>query len=255
MSALNATVALVRPRFPENIGMIARACANMGCAELRLVNPERWDILKAEPLATSQGMAVLKNMKIFTSLAEAIADCSSAWATSARTGRHRGRPIPPDRAAGAIAALSGKAALVFGPEDRGLSNEELALCQHLIRIPTASAASSLNLAQAVLLTLYECRQAAIGKPAHATARKTISQAEWQLLARSLKQILAELDCPAGRNPDYYFRQWAAILRQGELGRQEFDTLMGFCRQIKNRFPERQAAGCSAREAGNRKQAD
>ena len=236
MAAPDLAVVLVGPRFPENIGMVARACANMGCSDLRLVRPERWDFLKAEPLATAQGIAILKNLRIHDSLAAAIVDCESAWATSARCGSRRGKPRPPDIAAQEIAACAGKTALVFGPEDRGLANDELGQCQRLIRIRTAPGASSLNLAQAVLIVLYECAKAATERPAsHATGKKRITVGEWQLLAGQFRQMLGDLDCLAGRSPERYFQQWSAILRHGDLSRQEYDTLMGFCRQVLNKL--------------------
>lgn len=236
MQVPDLAVVLVGPRFPENIGMAARACANMGCNDLRLVRPERWDFLKAEPLATAQGIAILKNLRIHDLLAAAIADCESAWATSARCGSQRGKPQPPEIAAQEIAACAGKTALVFGPEDRGLTNAELDQCQRLIRIRTAPGASSLNLAQAVLIVLYECAKTAARKQAdRATVRKRITVGEWQLLASQFRQILGDLDCMAGRSPERYFQQWAAILKHGELSRQEYDTLMGFCRQVLNKL--------------------
>lgn len=227
----NIAVVLVKPRFPENIGMAARACANMGCADLRLVAPERWDPLKAEPLATAQGAPVLKDIRFFDRLAPAIGDCSLALATSARLGSQRGSPLSPEQAA-AYADLPGKTALVFGPEDRGLTNEELRLCQRLVHIPVNAQASSLNLAQAVLILLYEFRKAFSSKGKKEPREpKFITTGEWNLLADAFRQALTDLECPSGRNPDYFFRQWAGIFKNGRLTRQEFDTLMGFCRRI------------------------
>jgi len=66
-------IVLVKTRFPENIGMAARACVNMGCSSLHLVDPERWDKEKARPLATPKGQDLLDDVKVHADLAEAVA--------------------------------------------------------------------------------------------------------------------------------------------------------------------------------------
>ena len=158
-------VVLVEPRFPENIGMAARACANMGLGGLRLVTPELWEAEhqeKALSLATSQGEPLVRGAACFASLREAVADCHVVLGTTARTGGWRRRVLSPAAAGEKIAARlteGAQAALVFGPEDRGLLNEEIELCTAIACIPTASGAASLNLAQAVLVLAYECFKA------------------------------------------------------------------------------------------------
>ena len=159
-------VILVRTRFPENIGMAARACANMGCHRLCLVAPERWDEEKARPLATPKGLPVLESIRVAPSLTDAIAESSLVMGTTARLGGWRKSVLTADQAGAlAAAAVRGgeRVSLVFGSEDRGLSNEEALLCQRLVTIPTAGEASSLNLAQAVLILLYECARALRGE--------------------------------------------------------------------------------------------
>ena len=155
-------VVLVKTRFPENIGMAARACANMGCPGIRLVDPERWDREKAAPLATPKGQNLLDNVLVSPDLAKAVAASSLVLGTTARTGGWRQALLAPGQAAREVAAAlvrGENVSLVFGPEDRGLNNEEITHCQRLVTIPTDAAASSLNLAQAVLLMLYECANA------------------------------------------------------------------------------------------------
>lgn len=78
---------LVKTRFPENIGMAARACANMGCPSICLVDPERWDREKAAPLATAKGQGLLDTVQVRSALAEAVAASSLVLGTTARTGR------------------------------------------------------------------------------------------------------------------------------------------------------------------------
>lgn len=232
---LDLTVALLKTRFPENIGMAARACANMGCEKLILIQPERWDPLKAEPLATPKGMRLINNIQIFDSLEQALAPFNLIVGTTARTGGVIRRTITPEELGAQLASAGQRKriALLFGPEDRGLNNEELGFCQALARIPTASEAPSLNLAQAVLLLLYELRR----HPAAPQARKgrSICQAERLLLERAFREALLDLDWLSGANPDYFFQLWRNLLARMELARHEYDALMGFCRQIRNRL--------------------
>ena len=82
-------VVLVQTRFPENIGMAARACVNMGSHSIRLVAPERWDREKARPLATPKGQGVLDDVQVLPDVSAAVADCSLVIGTTARTGGWR----------------------------------------------------------------------------------------------------------------------------------------------------------------------
>lgn len=232
-------VILVKTRFPENIGMAARACANMGCPQIRLVQPERWDFLKAEPVATTQGMGILNSIQIFPDLPAALAPFSAVYGTTARLGGWRRAVSNPQLAAEEIARrarLGEKIALVFGPEDRGLANSDLAWCQEIVSIPVQEGAKSLNLAQAVLILLYECRKALAGRPVvPVRKRRFISCAERGLLEENLKKALVELHCFTEKNQDYSFQQWRDLLNRAALRRYDYDALMGLARQILNRL--------------------
>lgn len=231
-------VVLVRPRFPENIGMAARACANMGAARLVLVAPERWEIEKARPLATAQGERLLAEAGVVDSLADAVADAAFVLGTTARTGGWRREVLEPERAAQLVARACAEgeaAALVFGPEDRGLHNRETALCRFLTRIPTAKDSSSLNLAQAVLLLLYECRKAAcavrIPDDARPASRRA-NHAEEERLFSAVSDLLVRIDFLHGDNPEYFLLPMRRLLGRAELRRHEYDMLMGICRQLR-----------------------
>lgn len=229
---------LARPRFPENIGMCARAAANMGCGRIVLVNPERWDKLKAAPLATSQGFPLLENVEIKASLAEALAPFGYSVATTARLGGWRRGILHPEQAAAAMAEAinSGqKAAIVLGSEDRGLSNEEISQCDAIAHIPTTGA-SSINLAQAALIMLYEWHKLAAGHGGKNTPA-VISRSEENRLEGNLQEVLLALECLPGQNPAYHFLLWQRLLRRCRLRRHEYDAFMGLCRQIRNKIPQ------------------
>lgn len=245
-------VVMVKTRFPENIGMAARACANMGAGGITLAAPQWWDADKARPLATAKGAPLLDAIRVTSDLETALAPHTLVIGTTARTGGWRRELLSPAQAAReASAALreGGSVALVFGPEDRGLNNEEIELCQRLVTIPTAPDASSLNVAQSVLLLLYECMKAA-GQPhpvPDGQARPApngqtepssgrITAADQTRLYTALKETLLHIDYLHGDNPDYFLMPLRRFLGRVALRRHEYDALMGVCRQVRNKLP-------------------
>jgi tRNA/rRNA methyltransferase len=150
------TIVLHQPRFAENIGASARAAWNMGFSHLVVVNPEDTDWERMSKLSTHAARGLLERMTIYPTLAEALAPFQYIVATTARLGGQRKEIIDPTQAARKIHSLGrqNRIALLFGPENRGLNNEELRFCHSTVHIPTV-AASSLNLAQAVLILCYE----------------------------------------------------------------------------------------------------
>src|SRR5271166_2369893 len=152
---------LYRPQSAGNIGAAARALKNMGFEDLRLVAPGTLKSREAAAMAVHAD-DVLAHATIYPELADAIADCSIAVGTTSRRGGYRSRAVPLRAAAVELDALAGanKIALVFGREDRGLTNRELKLCHRLVTIPTAPEYPSLNLAQAVMVVAYELMMAA-----------------------------------------------------------------------------------------------
>ena len=240
-------VVLVKTRFPENIGMAARACVNMGCPTLRLVDPERWDREKARPLATPKGQDILDNVAVFPDVAPAVGQSALVFGTTARVGGWRQALLSPQQAAReavAVLARGERVSFVFGPEDRGLNNEEITHCHRLVTIPTDPAASSLNLAQAVLLLTYECANAARALR-HGESGKTdenrtgggraATAAEQERLMESLKDMLLRLDYLHGDNPDYFLMPWRRLFSRAGLLRHEYDALMGLCRQVRHKL--------------------
>lgn len=262
-------VVLVQTRFPENIGMAARACVNMGCGHISLVEPERWLRDKASPLATPKGQALLDGITVHESLADAVADSALVIGTTARRGGWRQAMLSPERCAAEVAAClrqGGRVSLVFGPEDRGLDNAAITHCHRLVCIPTDPAASSLNLAQAVLIVLYACAAAmreadrreadrpeagaaAGGEPhgprnvpqpeAVETASgkadapgPLASAADQERLMAALRDMLLRIDYLHGDNPDYFLMPWRRLFGRARLRRHEYDALMGMCRQVR-----------------------
>ncbi|BEQ13034.1 RNA methyltransferase [Desulfoferula mesophila] len=231
LSAL--VVVLVRPRFPENIGSAARVVANMGLGALRVVEPERaWD----EPmnrLASTCGRQVLQDMETYASLSEALADTVGAAATTARTGYKRGELLSPRRAAPELLrwARGGRVALVFGPEDRGLTTAQLDRCQLSVCIPTDQA-SSLNLAQAVMVMAYEMRVAALERETTPAAGPTpASHGEMMGLHRHLMDGLVAIGTLLADNPEHFYRPIKNVIERGRPSSREVRAMRGIARQM------------------------
>lgn len=158
MLAEGPAIILVEPQLGENIGMVARAMANFGLAELRLVSPrDGWPNEKARA-AASRADHVIDAATVFETPAEAVADLNFVLATTARP-RDNFKPVrgPVEAAADLRNRFAGsqKTGILFGRERWGLTNEEVALADEIVTFPVNPAFASLNIAQAVLLMSYE----------------------------------------------------------------------------------------------------
>ena len=154
-------VILVRPQLAVNIGMCARAMANFGLDDLRLVNPKagwpREDEYREVAYSAAAGAThLLDNARVFDSLEAAVADLNFLYAATARE-RGQSKPVlaPSAAMAETAGAANQKRGVLFGPERTGLDNDEVALADAVLTFPANPAYASLNLAQAVLLVGYE----------------------------------------------------------------------------------------------------
>ena len=148
-------IVLVRPQLGENIGKAARAMLNFGLVEMRLVNPrDGWPNPSAGPAAAGADV-VLDRAKIFSSTAEAVADCTNIYATTVRKRGDQKPVVTPGQAAQEIIANPGRSAFLFGREAAGLDIEDVSLARAILTVPINPQFGSLNLAQAVVLCAYE----------------------------------------------------------------------------------------------------
>lgn len=149
-------VVLVGTRNPLNIGAAARAMSNFGFSRLRVVHPYEEAFRDARSAIGASG--ILENAEAYGSLADAVADCSLVVGTTTLRNRernHRLEMLPGGATIIRDHLMSGHAALLFGSEKVGLSNEDLSHCHWLLRIPTREEHVSMNLGQAVAVCLYE----------------------------------------------------------------------------------------------------
>lgn len=158
MNLNNIRIVLVNTSHPGNIGGVARAMKNMGLSRLYLVEPRQFPDEQADWRAASAS-DVLETAVVTASLEEAIADCQFVVGTSARGRRIPWPLLDPRQCAQRMAVASDEeqVAVLFGREDRGLTNDELKLCNLHLNIPTSQDYSSLNLAMAVQVVCYELR--------------------------------------------------------------------------------------------------
>jgi len=162
------TIILVRPQLAVNIGMCARAMANFGLDDLRLVNPRqgwpRSDEYREVAYSAAAGATdLLDAAKLFPSVEAAVGDLHGVFATTARERGQMKAVLSPSVAMGAAAAAVGeKRGILFGPERTGLDNDEVAIADAIITFPSSPTYASLNLSQAVLLCGYEWFKAAHG---------------------------------------------------------------------------------------------
>ena len=153
----NISIVLLGTRIPENIGAAARAIRNMGIGQLVVVDPQNCDLTKICRMATHAASDVVEQMEVCDTLDEALAGFNFVVGTTARA-RTAGRTYTEARPMASELVRrtrDGLVAIVFGREDRGLTNEELKVCNLQLNIPTDEDYSSLNLAMAVQIVCYE----------------------------------------------------------------------------------------------------
>ncbi len=153
----NLVVVLVRPRNPLNIGAAARAMSNFGCRRLRLVNP--YGLAFREARSAVGAAEVLQDADEFEAVANAVADCSLVVGTTAVRDRAlQHSPLIMNEQSSALihsALGKGRAAILFGSEKIGLTNEDFSHCHWLMTVPTHQQNISMNLGQSVAVCLYE----------------------------------------------------------------------------------------------------
>lgn len=226
---MTLAVVLVSPKTPGNIGSAARAMLNMGARDLRLVAP-RCDHLDSGAVALAVHAAdLLRGATIYPTLREALADRDLSVGTSARVRSDLPTPQHPAQIRPFVRAAS-HPALVFGPEESGLSNADLEQCQMTVRIPTGDYAS-LNLAQAVLLVCYEFLQGQ-DEPQDPRVRKTATREEMEAMYGHLHQTMHLIGYTDAVRARHTLRLWRALLDRALMSSAESRLFRGLLRQVQ-----------------------
>lgn len=227
----NIAIVLNRPRYPENIGAAARAIKNMGMRELVLVSPEDYDFARVFTLATHAAADVIHNIKVYEDLQTALSEFGYVAGTTARLGSRRRVILSPEKMAARLMPVcqNNRAAVIFGPEDRGLTNEELRLCHGLINIPTAGF-SSLNLAHSVMVVCYELFKASLA-PAKGFSPRLATRHELDAMYAQLKDTLVRIGFIQADNPEHWLDRFRRFFSRLPLRAGEASLICGVCRQI------------------------
>jgi len=224
-------VVLVETRNPLNIGAVARAMSNFGFSDLRLVRP--YDAAFREAVSAVGAGELMRSARVHPGLGEALADCSLVVGTAGIEAREPELPVL--RLERGVRVLrrhlsSARAAIVFGSEKSGLSNEDLSYCRMLVRIPTRREHESMNLGQAVAVALYEL----IRQPGAARQMPQAAQlAEGEALER-ITLLLKEMMALSG---EYHFEEQKSaeeklrqLVRRTGLREADAPIWMGILRQ-------------------------
>jgi tRNA (cytidine32/uridine32-2'-O)-methyltransferase len=254
---ISTRIILVHTSLPANIGSAARAMKTMGLTDLVLVSPKHFPHADATSLA-SGASDILANARVVETLAEAMADCQVVLGTSARNRTINIAQIDA-REAGKMAqqfgAKGAKLAILFGREDRGLTNEELQLCHGHVFIPTNEVYGVLNVASAVQVLSYETRMAhllAAEEPLTTAAsasepeRMPITLVPWdeELVAGEdmtqfythLEQALVAAEFLDPSNPRQIMTRLRRLFGRTRLDRPEYNLLRGFFKRVITMSP-------------------
>ena len=215
-------------RNPLNIGAAARAISNFGFRHLRLVNA--YDVAYQEARSAVKASAILETAQNFATVAEAIADCTLVVGTTSIGNRELQHPMRRLEYGGRVLRehLAGEpAALLFGSEKFGLSNEDLSYCHWLVRIGTREEHASMNLGQAVAVCLYELtrrRAVAAPEPKHLAAAEDLDR-----MTALLLEVLKESGYPQTASTETRTRR---LVRRMNLPAHDAEVWQGMLRQIR-----------------------
>lgn len=236
----NIRIVLVNTTHPGNIGAAARAMKNMGLSRLYLVDPKEYPSPKAVWRAAN-ALDVLDQIVVVDTLAEAIADCGLVIGTSARERRIPWPLLTPRECGERSWAESARhpVALVFGREDRGLTNDELHQCNYHVHIPANPEYSALNIGAAVQVICYEIRMAYLtaleGRPPHFDDwdMPPARQQDLEYYYAHLQETLEKLDFLEADNPRQTMTRLRRLYGRIRLDQMELGILRGILTATQN----------------------
>ncbi|MFO7569476.1 MAG: RNA methyltransferase [Smithellaceae bacterium] len=230
------SIVLYKPKYAGNIGSVARAAKNMGITHLVVVGQaEHYDRDVMQQRSTHLAADVLDQIRFVDTIDEALGDFRYIVGTTARLGKARGPFLSPRSAAARIADLSQKnnVALLFGPEDAGLANEQLRFCHAVVTIPTSREFTSLNLSQAAMILCYEIFIASSpAASARETPPKLALSLELEGMYDQIKSLLSDIEFLNPENPEYWMTDLRRFFSRSGLLSREVKIIRGICRKIQ-----------------------
>ena len=233
MNASGVKIILVEPAGPLNVGSIARAMKNFALEQLVLVNPQ-CDYLGEEATRMSvHAKDILEAAVCVSTLPEALSGCKRAIATTARTRDNAARQTPREVLPWVLETDAQPAALIFGREDRGLSNEELNYAQKFMRIPTDAGYPSLNLASAVAISCYELTQNQPSTVENASIDEEIASIEVvEGYYNQLESLLLSIEYLYPHTAESRMEKFRQLYNRAQLKTKEVAMLRGILRQMQ-----------------------
>ncbi len=225
-------IILVRPKYPENIGASARIACNFGIENLIVVADKQPDQERMLKMATHKAAHLIHDLQFFTETRTAVKPYHFIIGTTARQGRHRVLEQTPHEVMSDLAPLAegSRIGLMFGPENSGLTNEDLDLCQFTSTIPTVDF-SSLNLAQAVAIHCYELSMAL--RQVSSTVRESDFANSYDLegMYDHIEQVLTKTTFIRHTNKTYWMRNIRQFLSRIRIKKKEASLIRGACRKF------------------------
>lgn len=226
-------VVLVEPQGALNIGSVARAMGNFGFSRLRLVSPQADHLGDEARRMAVKAAPILEQAEIYPELKAALADCHLALGTTRRFGKYREDFIHPDEIGSIVPRTveDGRAALVFGREDKGLLTGELDLCQRFLTIPTCRDLPSMNLAQSVGICLYELARSGFDGDLRHGRKRIASGQTLEALYEHMRRTLLDIGYLDPQNPEHILHTYRRIFGRALLNDREVRVLRGLFSRI------------------------
>jgi tRNA/rRNA methyltransferase len=226
------SIILNRPKYAGNIGSVARAMKNMGLSRLIVSGSESFPAEEMKMMSTHFAADIIDKIRYYPNLGEAAADFQYIVGTTSRLGSARGPVVAPREMANKLVDISQNnlIALVFGSEDKGLTNDDLRYCHSLIMIPISENLKSINLSHAVMIVCYEIFLAGMEKKTAFTP-KLASSSEIENMYAQVKEILTEIGFLNPQNPEYFMTHVRRLLSRTHLFSRDVKIIRGICRQV------------------------
>ncbi len=230
----NISIVLYKPKYAGNIGAVARAAKNMGIGDIVVVGSRDFDDEEMRQRSTHLASDVLDNIRYVDHAEEALGGFRYIVGTTARLGKARGPFMTPRQAAQTIADISqkNKIALLFGPEDTGLANEQLRLCHMVVTIPTSREFTSLNLSHAVMIVCYEIFVSSLPAAAEEVTARLARVSELEGMYGQIKTLLDDIGFLNRENPDYWMLHLRRFFNRAGILSREVKIVRGVCRQLQ-----------------------
>lgn len=226
----NSAIILVEPKDARNIGAVARAMSNLGFSHLRLVSPQPFDTELACAVAC-WGEDLVRQARTFSHLKDAISDMHEVVGFASDSSEHRVTQVLLDDWVASLEFTKELAVgFVFGSEENGLRREHFPLCQHLVRIPSAQANRSYNLAQAVLLALYAVRN----QEQESSEKRTdeyVTSSQLEVFTEMVLRVAEEVQFLNENSPEHMKNLLTNLTRRGRFNTKELKILTGLVGQV------------------------